>query len=76
VQADPVGAAARLLLRRAERSSGSGERTLRAAQAVIARIEQNPQWLETLARRTGARALLHTEPDLAISAGHVQSAFH
>jgi hypothetical protein len=76
VQGDPVGAAARLLLRRAERTPGSGERTLRAAPAVIARIEQHPDWLETLAKRTGTSALLRAEPGLAISAGHVQSAFH
>jgi hypothetical protein len=75
VQADPVNTAARLLLRQAERTSGSGERTLRAAPAVIARIEQYPRWLELLAKRTGARALLHAEPGLSISAGHVQSAF-
>jgi hypothetical protein len=76
VQSDPIGASARLLLRWAERTSGPGERTLRAAPAVIARIEQNLHWLELLAKRTGARARLHAEPGLAISAGHVQSAFH
>jgi hypothetical protein len=75
VQADPVGAAARLLVRRAERASGSGERTLHAASAVIAKIEQNPQWLDSLASRTGAPILLRAEPGLAIAAGHVQSAF-
>jgi hypothetical protein len=74
VQGDPVGAAARLLLRRAERSPGSGERTILAAPAVIARIEQNPEWLQALVRRTGAAHLLRAEPGLAISAGHVQSA--
>jgi hypothetical protein len=75
MQGDPVGAAARLLLRRAERTRGSGERTLLAAPAVIARIEQNPQWLQALAKRTGAPHLLRAEPGLAISGGHVQSAF-
>jgi hypothetical protein len=75
VQGDPVGAAARLLLRRAERASGTGARTIHAASAVIARIEQEPLWLELLCQRTGTRALLHAEPGLAISAGHVQSAF-
>lgn len=76
VQGDPVGTAARLLLRRAERSPGSGERSMRAAPPVIARMEQNPEWLEMLEKRIGARALLHAEPGLAISGGHVQSAFH
>jgi hypothetical protein len=76
VQGDSVGAAARLLVRRAERTSGSGERTLHASPTVIGRVEQHPEWLELLAKRTGTRALLRAEPGLAISAGHVQSAFH
>jgi hypothetical protein len=75
VQGDPAGAAARLLLRRAERSPGAGERAIHAAPAVIARIEENAGWLDALVKRTGTRTRLHPEPDLAISAGHVQSAF-
>jgi hypothetical protein len=73
--ADPVGAAARALLRRAERAQGAGERTLTAAPAVIARIEQTPGWTEALARRVGAPIALQAEPGLAISAGHVHSRF-
>jgi ribonuclease G len=75
LQRDPAGAAARALLRRAERSEGRGERTLIAAPRVVARIEQEPQWLEELCRRMGAPAGLRAEPGLAISAGHVQSRF-
>jgi hypothetical protein len=75
LQADPVGAAARLLLRRAERCSGSGERIVQAAPAVIARLEANPQWLEALGGRIGAPVGLRAEAGLAISAGHVQSRF-
>jgi hypothetical protein len=41
---------------------------------VIARIEQNPEWLQALGRRTGAPHLLRADPKLAIAAGHVQSA--
>jgi hypothetical protein len=74
-QGDPIGTAARLLLRRAERSSGAGERTVLGPPAVIARIEQNPDWVEALLKRTGTRMLLRAEPGLAISGGHVQSAF-
>lgn len=73
LQGDPVGAAARALLRQAERSPGPGPRTLQAAPAVISRIEQNPDWLEILARRVGAPISLRAEPGLAISAGHVHS---
>lgn len=75
VQGDPAGAVARALLRRAERASGSGARTLVAAPRVIARIEANPQWIEALERRIGAAARLRAEEGLAISAGHVHSQF-
>lgn len=74
LRADPAGAAARALLRRAERGGGSGERRIRAAPAVIARIEQAPDWLDRLARNIGAPVALQADPALAISAGHVQSA--
>jgi ribonuclease G len=73
IQGDPAGAAARALLRRAERSSGAGERILHAAPRVIARIEENPDWLDMLARRLGAPVALRADPALAISAGHVHS---
>jgi hypothetical protein len=75
LQADPAGAAARALLRQAERSPGAGPVTLRAAPAVAARIAENPQWLEALARRLGAEARLQPDPGLAISAAHAQRDF-
>jgi hypothetical protein len=74
LQGDPVGAAARALLRRAERAAGAGERTVRAAPAVIALFEARPEWIAELARRIGAPVRLQADPALAISAGHVQSA--
>ena len=73
LQSDPAGAAARALLRRAEWETGTGERIVHAAPPVIARLEARPDWLEELARRTGARISLRAEPGLAISAGHVHS---
>jgi ribonuclease G len=75
VQGDPVGAAARALLRRAERAGGSGTRTLTAAPAVITRIERNPEWVALLARRCGVAVALRSDPALALGAGHVQSEF-
>jgi hypothetical protein len=75
LQSDPVGAAARALLRRAERSPGHGARTLAAAPAVIGRIEANPAWIEALERRIGAAVRLRAEPSLAISSGHVHTEF-
>jgi hypothetical protein len=64
-----------MLLRRAGRSFGSGDLTINAAPAVIARLEQNADWLQALRERAGRTTLLRAEPGLAISAGHVQSAF-
>jgi hypothetical protein len=61
LQADPVGAAARALLRRAERASGIGQRLLAAAPAVIARLEANPGWTAELARRSGAPVRLQAD---------------
>jgi ribonuclease G len=74
VQHDPAGTAARALLRRAERAAGAGERTIRAAPAVVARIEANPSWIEALERRIGAPLRLRVERELPIWAGDVQSA--
>ncbi len=68
---DPSGAAARALLRTAERSQGHGDLTLIAAPPVIARLDQEPDWLDLLRRRVGAGVTLQAKPGLAIAAGHV-----
>jgi hypothetical protein len=75
VQGDPAGAAARALLRLAERSSGGGLRTVHAAPEVVARLESNGAWTEMLARRVGTAIALRAEPGLSIWAGHVHSQF-
>ena len=69
LQADPAGAAARALLRRAQRLTGAV--TLHAAPAVIHRLRED--WIDLLARRTGGAVALRGEPGLAISAGHAES---
>lgn len=69
LRANPAGAAARALLRRAERCTGP--LVLHASPPVIARIGED--WLGLLARRTGGTVALRAEPGLAISAGHVES---
>jgi hypothetical protein len=74
VQGDRVGTAARALLRRAERVPGAGERTIRAAPPVIARIEAEAGWTEALSRRIGAPIRLRADPALPIFGGDVQSA--
>jgi len=71
LRADPSAAAARALLRRAERLTGAV--ALHAAPAVIAVLAANPAWLAALERRTGGAAALRAEPGLAISAAHVQN---
>jgi hypothetical protein len=74
LRSDPAGAAARALLRRAERTPGAGTRLIVAAPPVVARIEAQPEWLDALARRTGAAPRLRADGSLTIWAGHVQSA--
>lgn len=73
LQGDPVGAAARALLRRAERTPGVGIRTLTAAPAVIARIAARTDWQAELSRRIGTGIALRPDAKLAISAGHVDA---
>jgi hypothetical protein len=70
LRADPGAAAARALLRRAERLAGAI--VIHAAPRVILQLKARPSWLAELARRTGGRAALFPNPGLAISEGHVQ----
>ena len=72
LRADPVGAAARALLRRAGRLAGPVTLARRARESIAA-LEARPDWLAALARRIGGAVALRAEPGLAISAGHVQS---
>lgn len=69
VQWDDVGAAARDLLRTAERCVGGCE--LAAAPAVVERLRANPGWLETLARRIGGAVGLREEPSFTTWRSHV-----
>ncbi len=73
VQGDPAGAAARSLLRRAERHQGIGERILVAATVVIAQLEANPDWIAALAHRIGAPVRLQAEPAFTTFAFDVRS---
>ncbi len=70
-----VPAHARALLRQAERTGGSGERTLAAHPAVVAAIAARPDWIAAVERTLGASLALRAESGLAISAGHVQARF-
>lgn len=66
---------ARALLRQAERTGGSGERTLTAHPAIIAAIERRPHWIAAAAQAIGAPLALQADPARTISAGHVQARF-
>ena len=69
VQWDSVGAAARDLLRTAERGLGACE--LVAAPAVIAHLRAHPDWLEMLAKRVGGQVALREEPGFTTWRSHV-----
>lgn len=73
IAADPVGAAARALLRTAERSRGAGPRTLSAHPSVIARLDAEPDWIAALGRRLGVGIVLRGVAGLAIFGGHVDA---
>jgi hypothetical protein len=72
ILADPVGAAARELLRQAEKLAGPVR--LAAAAAVIHRLERETAWQEELGRRTGGRVVLSVDRQLSIWAGHAHRA--
>jgi ribonuclease G len=72
VQADRAGAAARALLRRAERAVTGGRHVLVAPAAVARVIAARPGWLAELGRRTGAALDLRADPALPMSGGHVE----
>ena len=63
-------AAARRLLRVAERVDGAGATLLTCHPAVKARLKS--EWLGELARRTGREVRIETAPALALEAGHAQ----
>lgn len=53
LRADPVGAAARAALRGIERTPPGGPRRHRLRSTVVALLDQRPDWIAELARRTG-----------------------
>ncbi|WP_066552062.1 ribonuclease [Croceicoccus bisphenolivorans] len=72
IGADRSGAAARLLLRRAESITDPGVLLLTCHPSVEKALR--PQWLEDLSRRTGRQLRIVTDPTLAPEAGFAQAA--
>ncbi len=70
IRHDPAGAAARLLLRRANQLEGAGRIELIAHPRVAARLTE--EWLDELRRRTGHEVTTKADPALAIEAPHAQ----
>jgi len=66
-----AGAAARMLLRRAEQVAKPGALLLTAHPAVAAKL--SPDWLAELARRSGREVRLATDPGLALDGGFAQA---
>ena len=71
---DAGGAAARALLRRAERSGLTGATRLVAHPVVAAALKARPDWLDLLARASGGAVGLRANPALAMWSGHVERA--
>jgi hypothetical protein len=70
LRTDPAGAAARALLRSAERTGGGGALVLVAAPALTARLQQEAGWIAELARRVGGAVTLQADPQLTTFGGY------
>ncbi|MEM8696542.1 MAG: ribonuclease [Pseudomonadota bacterium] len=73
-QYEGAATAARALLRRAERMSGSGPVTLSVHPAIRTEFEAHPDWLTALERRIGASISIETDAALGLWGGHASRA--
>ncbi|MFC4292432.1 ribonuclease [Sphingorhabdus arenilitoris] len=60
------------LLRRAERSRGSGEMELTCHPALMRIFETHDDWIAQLERRSGRAVTLRSDPKLAIGSGYAE----
>ncbi len=73
VRDDPVGHAARTLVRRVQRERRVGAVRLVGAPGVIDCLAAHPDWLERLAREQGGAVTLRTDEGCAIDAGYAEA---
>jgi hypothetical protein len=69
---DRIGAAARALLRQAQRSGRVGALTLVAPLRVEPILVAHPHWLATLGTQMGGTVSLRVDPSLGIGSGYVE----
>ncbi|WP_033073685.1 ribonuclease [Sphingopyxis sp. MWB1] len=68
---DPVATDTALLLRQAERAQGTGPLRLGARPAVAARLDERPDWIDLLQRRTGRPVMIERD-EMMKGAGYAQ----
>jgi hypothetical protein len=73
MQHNPIAAATRAMLRRAERVPGLGARLLTASPQVIKFLESRSDWLAQLRERLGTDVRLQAEPGCTTWGFHVQA---
>jgi hypothetical protein len=71
MQGNAVQAHLMALLRRAERDRGAGPMALVAHPAITAQLSARADWMEQLAKRTGRRMTLQSDPALDMGGGYV-----
>jgi hypothetical protein len=72
LQMEPPAAAARALLRRAQRAGVTGAVTLVATPVVVRMIAGRPDWLNRLSLDLGGAVALREDPGLGIGGGYVE----
>ena len=70
---DRVLAATLSVLRRAERTGGTGALQLQVHPAVAARLANRPQWIDSLERAAGRVVTIHADASIAMDHGQVHA---
>jgi hypothetical protein len=73
MQYDRIGAAARGLARKAQRSGLTGALTIVAPPPVVAHLEAHDDWTRTLSEQLGGSVSLRSDPALSTHGGYVHA---